>query len=363
MEQEIAAAIERATTAFDAHQASISKSLGSLETRFNEMEKKDASRREGHDPVNQTWGSQMTRNDGFKAMAQNGRGTARLNVENSITTADTSGGPLIAPDKRTDPIPLIRRRLTILDLLIRASTSSSAVTIAKHKTRDNNPAFVAEGNQKPESSMDFEAELVPVLTMAHWLAASVQALDDAPQLQSIIDSELRYGLEDKIEAEILTGPGGSQRFLGLVTAATAFTAPFTSETENPLDRILQARAQMEAASYEATGIVLNPTDWSRAINEKDADGRYLSGGPFVANTPQLWGLPVVTSTIMPENSFLIGDFRRAATLYSRQEITVEVSTEHADFFTKNLVAVRAELRAGLAINDANALITGELVAA
>ncbi len=38
---------------------------------------------------------------------------------------------------------------------------------------------------------------------------------------------------------------------------------------------------------------------------------------------------------------------------------VEVSTEHADFFTRNLVAVRCEERIALAIKQAGALIYGD----
>ena len=51
-------------------------------------------------------------------------------------------------------------------------------------------------------------------------------------------------------------------------------------------------------------------------------------------------------------------FSRAAKLYDRWEATVEVATEHADFFIRNLVAILAEERVALTINRPDLLIIG-----
>jgi HK97 family phage major capsid protein len=70
-------------------------------------------------------------------------------------------------------------------------------------------------------------------------------------------------------------------------------------------------------------------------------------------------LPVVATTSMTIDKFLIGDFDRAATLYDRWTPRVEVSTEHADFFTRNLVAILAEQRSALAVKNGTALTYGD----
>jgi HK97 family phage major capsid protein len=62
---------------------------------------------------------------------------------------------------------------------------------------------------------------------------------------------------------------------------------------------------------------------------------------------------------MAVDKFLVGDFQRAATLYDRWTPRVEVSTEHADFFTRNLVAILAEQRLALAVKQAAALTYGD----
>ena len=63
----------------------------------------------------------------------------------------------------------------------------------------------------------------------------------------------------------------------------------------------------------------------------------------------LFGLPVVATQAMAVDKFLVGNFAAAATLYDRWTPRVEVSTEHSDFFVKNLVAILAEERIGLAV--------------
>jgi HK97 family phage major capsid protein len=62
---------------------------------------------------------------------------------------------------------------------------------------------------------------------------------------------------------------------------------------------------------------------------------------------------------MPVDKFPIGDFRRAATLYDRQEATVALSTEDGDNFVRDLVTIRAESRLGLAVKNGAALSFGD----
>jgi hypothetical protein len=44
----------------------------------------------------------------------------------------------------------------------------------------------------------------------------------------------------------------------------------------------------------------------------------------------------------------------------RQDATVEISTEHADYFVRNMVAIRAELRAALVVMRPGAYVKGNL---
>jgi HK97 family phage major capsid protein len=144
----------------------------------------------------------------------------------------------------------------------------------------------------------------------------------------------------------------------MVTAASAFAAPAGAGTINMIDQLGWAIHQASLTNVPADGIVVHPTDWWRMRLLKDADGKYLLGDPGATIPPSLFGLPVVASEAIMVDKFLVGGFK-AQTLYDRWEARVEVSTEHADFFTRNLVAVLAEERIGLAVKRPTALIYGD----
>src|SRR5215467_10203409 len=93
---------------------------------------------------------------------------------------------------------------------------------------------------------------------------------------------------------------------------------------------------------------------------KDTTGRYLLNEPGDADFADttMWGLQVVVSNSMPANQFLLGDFLNGCALFDRQSGTVEIATEHADYFTRNLVAIRAEERVALLIFAPWAFVTG-----
>lgn len=66
-----------------------------------------------------------------------------------------------------------------------------------------------------------------VTTIAHWVLATRQILDDVPMLQSYVDGRLRYGLALVEENQLLNGSGTGTDLAGIYTQATAFTPPIT----------------------------------------------------------------------------------------------------------------------------------------
>lgn len=218
--------------------------------------------------------------------------------------------------------------------------------------------MVAETAKKPESDFKFELRNVPARVIAHYTKASRQVLDDLPQLQGIIDTELLDGLALKEESQILNGDGTGQNLLGLAVGATAFTAPITVASPTLLDTIGLALLQTALAEHPATGIIMHPADWTRITLLKDADGNYIFGNPGTAVEKRLFGKPVVTTQAIALDKFMVGNFANAATLYDRWQARVEIGYEN-DNFTRNLMTVLAEERVALALKDTSALVYGD----
>lgn len=331
---------------------------------MGELEQKLARETQQHQ-VAMTAGERFTEADEFKSFAGQNRPRGRVIVDvkdiTSLTTdAAGSAGALVNTDRRGLQVELPQRRLTIRSLLLPGTTASNQIEYEREKLFTNNAAPVAEGTLKPQSELQFEDATANVRTIAHWMRTSVQILADAPGLRSIIDQRLRYGLAYAEEQQLLNGSGTGQNLLGLVTAATPYSAPGSLTATSQVDIIRLMILQAALAEYPPNGIVLNPIDWAAIEMAKDGQGRYLIGNPQGTVAPTLWGLPVVATQAMGVDKALVGAFNLAAQIFDRQDATVDVSTEDQDNFVKNKVTIRAEERLGLAIYRPQAIVYGDL---
>ncbi|WP_292454661.1 phage major capsid protein [Mesorhizobium sp.] len=334
----------------------------SLQDRLLQVEQK-LSRRSFSDLPAKSIGEQLTETDDFKALQSKGRGTARLNLKAAtITSATTdaagSAGDLIRPDRAPGIITPAVRELTIRDLLLPGRTSSNAIEFMQETGFTNNAAPVAEGAAKPQSDLKFELITTNVRTIAHWFAASKQVLADVPMLMSYINGRATFGLKYVEEAQLLAGDGTGQNLHGVIPQATAFSQANSNGTlDTRIDTIRRASLQVRNAEYRPTFVVLNPNDWAEIELTKDGENRYIWIQVQTGGTMQLWRLAVVETTAISTGEFLVGA-TMGAQVFDREDAAVEVSTDHDDFFVRNLVAIRAEERLALAVNRPESFVHG-----
>lgn len=284
-------------------------------------------------------------------------GKVKLEVKDFIGSGTASAGSLITPDRDNSIVMLPKRRLTIRDLLGKGSTTSNSVEFMRQTGFVNAAAMVAEGDKKPQSNITFDMLDAKVRVIAHWVKASRQILDDVGQLRTLIDGELRYGVALTEENQLLRGDGTGQNLNGLIPQATAYEVGRNVAGDTRFDTLLHAIEQAEVAELPASGIILNTSDWYAMLGIKDGDGKYISGGPL-ANVPErIWRLPIVWTNAMTKGYFLVGSFETAATIYDREQTTIEFGYENDDF-TRNLVTVLGEERLALAVKRPEAIIYG-----
>jgi HK97 family phage major capsid protein len=341
---------------------------GELNARVTELEQQVAGNRPAGAERVKSLGETVADDPEVKAlMASGGRGKASVRVKaivSALTTdANGSAGDLLIPDRRPGILPLMYRRLTVRDLITPGRTETNAIQYVKETGFVNNAATVSEttGALKPQSDIKFDIATTPVTTIAHWMLATRQILSDAPQLQSFIDGRLRLGLAITEENQLLMGGGTGSDLNGIYTQATAYSAStLTISGATAIDTLRVAMLQASLAEFPATGIVLHPTDWAAITLIKTTDNNYLFSQPQGMVTQTLWGLPVVATTAMTEDKFLIGAFNQGAQLFDRWDADVLVSTEDSDNFRKNLVTILAEERLALAVYRPEAFIKGDL---
>lgn len=298
--------------------------------------------------------------DKIKAFADSGaKGTLSIDVSNAITTAANSGGGLIYHEEERSPVRMPQRRLLVRNLLTQGNTGSDLVLYRKQILRDDKADMVAEGAAMPESNYGWEKAEARVKKIAHHTNISEEALADADQLQTEIDTELRYGLDLKEEKQILAGDGQGENLSGLLTEATAFVAANGLPNATRIDRLRLGILQVALADYIATSFVMNPTDWAAIDLLKDSQQRYIFGNPGSMSTPMLWSKDVVESNTMSAGEWLAGDLAMAATYYDRQSADVQISSEHGDNFIEDMLTMRARKRVALAIKRAAAMVKGD----
>jgi len=338
--------------------------LTGLRGEITELSQKLAQSRRGSDdgePTLKSLGHEVANNQEVKDYAAAGcKGTIGISVK-AITSATGSAGNLIRPDRQTDIVALQRMQLRIRDLLTPGRTDGNAIEYAYQTTRTNNAAAVAEGAQKPESAYAWDVASAPVRTIAHWVPVSRQAMDDIPQLESLIDGELRFGLDDAEDTELLLGDGTGQHLNGLYTQATAYSAPLTIAGATRIDQLRLAILQVELADYAPDGIVIHPTAWTGIELTKDAAGGYIFANPQGVAGPVLWGRPVVPTKRIGVGNFLTGAFKLAAQIFDRMETEVRISDQDRDNFIKNMLTVRAEKRLALVVRRPGAMVKGALL--
>jgi len=203
----------------------------------------------------------------------------------------------------------------------------------------------AEGDAKPGAEFGFDFVTQQLVKHAAFGGASEEMFQDAPVLSSYVNTQLGLMALQGEEADIANA---------LYTASIT-SADGTGVSGSPIDydAVLEAMTLVRIAGGEPNAVLLHPNDWARLAASRSVagDGGYFSGGPYRPPAQGLWGsLREVQTTAVPEGTGLVGDFVRGATLYRKGGLRVDTSNSHDDWFQKNLIAIRAEIRSILGVH-------------
>jgi hypothetical protein len=258
-------------------------------------------------------------------------------VKKALTTVEVG--------KRTDHIGAYPAGTTA-GRLRAAMTTIPAEGGAVQFARISTPTASARAEGADTASTDPASALVtlPLQAISVMVAVSRQALEDVPALEAAIAGVITDSLENEIEAQIIAGSGTGANLTGFASVVPAYTAP---ANEKKLDSVANAAGQVTGALPEF--VALNPADLWAIRTQKDSNGLYVFGAPtYQAET--LFGLQVIPAPSMPAGKFLVGSLSPvAAAIRQKPGVVVEISTEHADFFSKGLVAIRGEVRMALCV--------------
>jgi HK97 family phage major capsid protein len=279
----------------------------------------------------------------------------------SKAVVSETASPVVVPDYQAGILATLLRRLTVVHLLAQATTDSNQVTYAQETTATNAAAAVAEEALKPESTIILSLVNEAVRKVATFLPISDEMLEDLAASRGYLDSRLRLFVQHVMEAQLLNGSGTAPNIRGILNR----TGVQTRVTTTPVTGVKTIEAIFDAATdvavnafLDADAVVIHPTDWARVRKQREdtggaGTGGYLAGSPFGAaggiGGVGLWGMRTVVTSAITAGTVLVGAFQQAAQVFFRSGLTVEASNSHADYFQKDITALRCEQRAALAV--------------
>jgi HK97 family phage major capsid protein len=334
--------------------------LKGITDKYKDLEVKMNRPNFGSEDQLKSIGTQFIEHDSYKN--NNGEPQGRVSFKSffrkDLDSSLTQGGYLTGTEKLGGIIATPNKDLRIRDLLNVQSTTSNAIEYILETGFTNASAIAPEKSLKPQSDIAFDIETASVKTIAHFIPATRQIIADAPMLRNYIDGRLTYGLKMTEEAQILYGTGIGDNIAGIMTNANIQDAGGVIAGDSMIDSIRRAFTLSLLAGYPTTGIILHPSDWESIELAKGTDEHYIWVNVANGGEPRLWRVPVVQSTGMHEGEYLTGAFGLGAQIWDREQANVRISEHHADYFTKNMLAILAEERIALTVYRPESFVKG-----
>lgn len=347
--------------------------IEAIQTDLDDLKMAQARASERETAQNRTLSDDLKENESFSRLVKDGRGTAVLHFKDwrdletkaTVTTSAvgsaTSG--VLQIDRMPGIVPLARKRIFIRQVLSSAPTTMGSIDFVKVSSAPMSPTMQTEASDKQESSLHFTTDTATVRTLAHWIPATKQVLSDFAGLEASIRDHLLYHYRDIEEQQLLSGAGTGQNLSGLITEATAFDTALLGYEYTKIDQLRRVIQQVETANETMPEwVVVNPVDWADIELTKEPiqanyGGPYIVGDPRNPIGPNLWGLRVISTNNITSGTFLLGN-STGCIIRDREGVTVEISTEHSDYFIKNMVAIRCEGRLAFPVMRPASYITG-----
>ena len=348
--------------------------INNLTTKFNErMDEIEVNQKKNFDSLiskkedkSFKGGLIKSINDGVLESFKSGNSrAARFEMKADMTmNADFSGEVVPAdriPGYKYDP----SRAVHIRSLIPQGSTTSDVVRFVKESGYSDGSGNVAEGATLSQSDFDMAADNNTVEKIGAYLRISEEMLADTPQLTSYISARVPAKLLSKEDDQILNGTGVSPQLSGITVDAADFdesaSAAFyqSINNANEFDVIVAALNQLALSEYQASQIILHPTDFHKILLLKDSQSRYLKDQVYAGLQPTFMGVPVITNTAMTAGSFLLGNFNQGTQLWIRDNVSVEFFREDGTNVRDGFVTVRCVERVALTNYLPNAFVYGD----
>lgn len=308
-------------------------------------------RRDGGTPANgaqhKSLGQHFVESQAYKARQGSVGPQATIDVELK-TLMETSAGFEPESTRTGRIVDFATRPIQVTDLIPQTTTSQASVKYMEETTFTNAAAERLEGGTYPEAALEYTERVSIVRKIPVFLPVTDEQLEDEPQVRGLIDNRLMFMVRQRLDGQILVGDGIAPNLTGVLSTVGIQTQALGADTVP--DAVYKAMTLVRVTGRAMpNAVVLHPFDWQDIRLLRTADGIYIWGNPSDAGPERIWGLRVVQSDALTENTGLVGDFANFAELSVRRGVDVQVSNSHGTFFIEGKLAVRADMRTAFII--------------
>jgi HK97 family phage major capsid protein len=343
------------------------KAIAKMEGRIEAMSEKavDAPKTQGAKTLKEAL--VKTYSDNVKAITDSIEKGNRITLDvKTDTTIDGDYSGNVALSVLEPGVNRIARPIRRIREISNVGTTTSKFVTYIQQTQNVTPGaegtlWVNEAGAKFNGEVKYEEVSEEVKKIAAYIKVSKEMLADLSFVRSEINTELMEAIEQNIDYSLVNGAGGVD-LNGLLSVAPAFSAGTFAGTipgANISDLIRVAKAQIQAANFQPTHVVLNPEDVAKIELTKTSSGEYTYPAFWDANM-MLAGLTIVSSNNITAGTLVVGDFTKFNIKF-REDMNMSVGYENDDF-TRNMVTILCEARlvAYIKGNDVNAFVQSDI---
>lgn len=314
---------------------------------------------DGARPAAKTLGEMFVESDAFRAWKPGMKSSDvfELDLEATYGKAVAAKGIKALFDSATGWAPMAVRlpdavipgfeTVSVASLMPEGRTSSNAIPYMLETTATSGAVEVLEGVAKGESALALTEQTSAVRKIATWLPVTDEALEDVPMVESYIDTRLRQFVQIRENLQLLRGDGIAPNLRGIL--ATVGIQTQAKGADPTPDAVYKAMTKIRVNSFfEPTAGVFHPNDWQDVRLLRTVDGVYIWGSPADAGPERIWGLQVLQTSQMLENTGLVGAFRGGAQIFRRSDLALSVGWINAQF-TSNQRTILVEERLALVV--------------
>jgi len=301
-------------------------------------------------PEEKTMGQLFLESKAYKQFQDNGVLNQKAELDIDLKTVFRTGAGWATEAVRMPRVELDPQRpIMVVDRIPQLRTGLDTIRYMEETTFTNNATELAEQTATTAADAIGEAALVltertqPVEWLPVFIPVTMQQLEDVEGIEDYVNARLTYMIQARLDSQILSGDGSTPNLLGTVNVSGINTQ--AKGTDPTPDAIFKGMRAVRAVGFaEPSAVFVHPNDWEGVRLLRTADGHYIFGSPDAPDNGRIWGIGVTQTTAATENTILLGDYRNYSALYTKRGMTLAASDSHSFYFTRGLLAIRADMR-------------------